>query len=165
MKTLESPTRSMNTTSHAATQPTEPAFPAARTGTTAIGRGQRIDQSIHYMMDHLNQPLQVARLAALENVSASHYFALFKSRTGHSPIDFFIRLRMRRACQLLRGTSLSIKEIAATLGYDDPFYFSRIFKAIHNVAPRQYRGDWEARRPERIVALPSHASLELEQVG
>jgi AraC-like DNA-binding protein len=50
--------------------------------------------------------------------------ALFKRLTGHAPIDFFIHLRMHRACVLLDSTWLRVKEVAAALGYDDPFYFS-----------------------------------------
>ena len=115
-------------------------------------------------MDHLDQPLQVAKLAALENVSASHYFALFKSRTGRSPIDYFIHLRMRRACELLRETSLSIKEIAAELGYDDPFYFSRIFKSVNHVAPREYRVHRGALPVVQPVPLPQN-SLQLQRMS
>jgi transcriptional regulator GlxA family with amidase domain len=101
---------------------------------------RRIEQSISYMMHHLSEPLQVARLAALANISPSHFFALFKRRTGCAPIDFFIRLRMRQACRLLDGTSLNVKEVAAALGYEDPFYFSRTFKSVNRVAPSEYRG-------------------------
>ncbi|HKI69808.1 MAG TPA: helix-turn-helix transcriptional regulator, partial [Verrucomicrobiae bacterium] len=59
--------------------------------------------------------------------------------TGCAPIDFFIRLRMQHACKLLDGTALSVKEIAAELGYEDPFYFSRTFKSVNHVAPSEYR--------------------------
>ncbi|HHY86373.1 MAG TPA: AraC family transcriptional regulator [Verrucomicrobia bacterium] len=100
---------------------------------------RRINQSIAYMNQHLNKPLQVAALAALANMSPSHYTALFKRQTGCAPIDYFIRLKMRRACHLLDETALSVKEIAAALGYDDPFYFSRMFKAVNDVAPSDYR--------------------------
>jgi AraC-like DNA-binding protein len=91
------------------------------------------------MMRHLDEPLQVATLAAQANISASHFFALFKRQTGCAPIDCFIRLRMQHACRLLDETVLSVKEVAATLGYDDPFYFSRIFKSVNRVAPSEYR--------------------------
>jgi transcriptional regulator GlxA family with amidase domain len=100
---------------------------------------RKIERSISYMLQHLNQPLQVANLAAAVNVSPSHYSALFKRWTGSSPIDYFIRLRMQQACRLFDSTSLNVKEVAVALGYEDPFYFSRIFKAIHRVAPSQYR--------------------------
>jgi AraC-like DNA-binding protein len=58
---------------------------------------------------------------------------------GFAPIDFFIRLRMEQACELLDVTLSNVKEVAAALGYEDPFYFSRTFKAVTHVAPSEYR--------------------------
>lgn len=100
---------------------------------------RKIGQTIAYMLQHLNKRLQVGELASMASVSPSHFFALFKRRTGCAPIDFFIRLRMQHACQLLDSTSLNVKEIAAVLGYEDPFYFSRAFKAVNRVSPSEYR--------------------------
>jgi AraC-like DNA-binding protein len=99
----------------------------------------KIDQSITYMTQHLNQPLQVSTLAAMVNISPSHYFALFKRRTGRAPMDYFTRLRMEQARRLLDTTTSSVKEVAAALGYDDPFYFSRVFKSVNQLAPSNYR--------------------------
>ncbi|MGP8201688.1 MAG: helix-turn-helix transcriptional regulator [Limisphaerales bacterium] len=111
----------------------------------------KIEQSIAYMMQHLNQPLQVANLAQTAHLSASHFFALFKRWTGFSPIDYFIRLRMEEAGRLLVDANMSVKETAATLGYDDPFYFSRVFKSVHGMAPSDYRLKFENqwRKPEK----------------
>jgi AraC-like DNA-binding protein len=100
---------------------------------------QKVRQSIVYMRQRLNRPLQVAVLAASVNISQSHYFAIFKRFTGSTPIDYFIQLRMQQACQLLKTTSASVKEVAGSLGYDDPFYFSRVFRSVHGVAPSEYR--------------------------
>jgi len=100
---------------------------------------RKIGQSISYMLGHLDEPLQVATLAARANISPSHFFALFKRQIGCAPIDYFIRLRMQHACRLLDETVMSVKEVAATLGYEDPFYFSRIFKSVNQVAPSEYR--------------------------
>jgi AraC-like DNA-binding protein len=100
---------------------------------------RKIEQSIAYMLRHLDESLQVATLAARASISPSHFFALFKRQIGCAPIDYFIRLRMQHACRLLDETMLSVKEVAATLGYDDPFYFSRIFKSVNHVAPTEYR--------------------------
>ena len=100
---------------------------------------ERVGRSITYMIEHLDQPLQVSTLAAQAGVSPSHYFALFKRQTGKAPIDFFIRLRMNHARELLDSTGSSVKEVAVTMGYDDPFYFSRVFKSVHRVAPAEYR--------------------------
>lgn len=113
---------------------------------TISGRGgadaeaaRRIQRSIDYMRARLNQPLLVAELAAQASFSPSHYFSLFKRSIGLSPLDYFTRLRMRRACDLLEQGGLSVKEVAGRLGYDDPFYFSRVFKAVCGVAPSDFR--------------------------
>ncbi len=99
----------------------------------------KIEESVVYMLRHLNRPLQVATLAARVDLSKSHFTALFKRYVGGTPIDYFIRLRLRQACRLLEDTRMSVKEIGYTLGYDDPFYFSRIFKSFNQIAPSQYR--------------------------
>lgn len=101
--------------------------------------GQKISQSIAYMKQHLEQPLLVSTLAALTNLSPSHYAVLFKQHTGYAPIDYFIHLRMHWACQLLDTTNLPVKHIAASLGYDGPFYFSRVVKAVNEASPTEYR--------------------------
>src|SRR5262249_10574748 len=59
--------------------------------------------------------------------------------TGFAPEDFFIRLKIQRACEILEATDLCVKEVAAKLGYDDAFYFSRLFKSVNGVAPTEYR--------------------------
>jgi AraC-like DNA-binding protein len=100
---------------------------------------RRVEQCIAYMLQHLNQPLQVAKLAQAAHTSSSHFFVLFKRWAGSSPIDYFIRLRMEQACRMLATTTLSVKEIATDLGYEDPFYFSRLFKSVHGIAPSDYR--------------------------
>ena len=100
---------------------------------------QKMAQSIAYMTGHLNRPLTVATLAAMSNLSPSHFSALFKRQTGYAPIDYFIRLRIHQACQLLDNTDMNVKEIAAALGYDDAFYFSRIFKLLNDISPGEYR--------------------------
>jgi transcriptional regulator GlxA family with amidase domain len=99
------------------------------------------------MTQHLNQPVRVAELAAQANVSPSHYFALFKRVTGRAPIDYFIRRRMQRARALLDSTTASVKEIAVALGYNDPLYFSRVFKSVNLAAPTRYRARQRESKP------------------
>jgi len=100
---------------------------------------RKVERSLAYMAENLDKPLQVATLAAQAKVSPSHFFALFKQMTGCPPIDYFTKLRMRHACRLLDSTTARVKEVAAALGYDDQFYFSRLFKSVNGVPPRQYR--------------------------
>ena len=56
-----------------------------------------------------------------------------------SPIEYFIHLKMQKACQLLYTEDSRVKQIAALLGYDDPYYFSRLFKKYMNTSPETYR--------------------------
>lgn len=123
---------------------------------------RRIGQSLAYMRQHLGEPVQVATLAAQANISPSHFFVLFKRQTGCAPIDYFIRLRMQEARRLLDGSTLNVKEIAARLGYDDPFYFSRVFKSVHRVSPSRYRS---ARlNCSHEMEIPALAATESKEV-
>ena len=72
-------------------------------------------------------------------LSASHFSRLFAERTGHSPIDYFIQLKIQRACQLLNNSDWSIAEVAREMGFEDQFYFSRLFRKVMNMSPREYR--------------------------
>jgi AraC-like DNA-binding protein len=103
------------------------------------GVHQKIAETVAFMKQHLNHALQLDALAAMGGLSRSHYAELFKKHTGYAPIDFFIRLRMHRACQLLDTTELSVKTIASLLGYEDPLYFSRVFRAVNEKSPVAYR--------------------------
>jgi AraC-like DNA-binding protein len=95
------------------------------------------------MLTHLDEPLQVSQLSRIADISKSHFFALFKRVMGDSPIKIFIRARMQRACTLLLETGMSVKEVAALLGYQDEFYFSRVFKSVHGLSPSYYRARCE----------------------
>lgn len=100
---------------------------------------QKVAQTIAYMKQHLDQALQLDALAALASLSRSRYTALFKEQTGYAPIDYFNRLRMHNACRLLDTTELSVKAVAARLGYEDPLYFSRMFRLVNDASPMEYR--------------------------
>jgi AraC-like DNA-binding protein len=94
---------------------------------------------INYMLQHLNQSPQISDLSAVAGVSSSRLFAWFKSAAGRAPMDFFIRLRMQRACELPTNESLHTREVAAWSGYGDQFCFSRLFKLVNGMSPLQYR--------------------------
>jgi AraC-like DNA-binding protein len=104
-----------------------------------LDTAHRVLESINYMKQHLDHNATAASFAALANLSESHYRSLFKSQIGYAPMDYFIRLRMHKACQLLDTTGVSVKEIAARVGYEDPLYFSRVFRSVVEHSPSQYR--------------------------
>jgi len=95
---------------------------------------------IHALMEErLHGHLDLATLARHANLSKYHFSNKYKALTGHSPIQYFLHLKMERACYLLDVSGISVKDVSRTLGYEDSYYFSRLFKKIIGVAPRQYR--------------------------
>lgn len=111
--------------------------------------GGIIDNAIEYIHHHAAAPLSVSQIAAHFGCSEGYFYRLFKRHTGQTPIAVLTAIRMGRAEQLLRETSLSIAEIAAQVGYDDSFYFSRAFKKKTGVRPSSFRTEeYYSRREE-----------------
>lgn len=98
-----------------------------------------IEHCIHYMRSHLQEMLSVKDLAGQSGLSIPHFGRVFKRQTGYPPLDFFNRLKVQHACQHLSTTDKSIKVIANYLGYQDCYYFSRIFRKIMGIPPTVYR--------------------------
>jgi AraC family transcriptional regulator of arabinose operon len=81
----------------------------------------------------------LASLAASVHLSPTYLSARFSRMTGQSPIAYLIDLRLRQARELLRSTDLQIKAVASQVGYEDPYFFSRLFRRKVGVSPRAYR--------------------------
>ena len=94
---------------------------------------------IHYMQENVQHNLTLAQLSAYFKYSPSHFSMLFQHETGVSPIHYFHRLKIQRACQYIELTHLKLNEIATLLGFDEPAYFSRIFTKIMGISPSGYR--------------------------
>lgn len=98
-----------------------------------------INNTILFMRSKLSEKLTLEDLALMNQLSASHFSLLFRKGTGMSPLDYFIHLKLQQACLLLLTTEVKIRQIAMNLGYDDPYYFSRLFKKYMKISPLQYR--------------------------
>lgn len=98
-----------------------------------------VSGSITLMQQRINGALTLGELARAAKLSVSHYSALFRAQTGHSPIEYFNQLKVQKACQYLLFSTLTVKEMAAALGIDDQYYFSRMFSRLMGVSPTQYR--------------------------
>jgi AraC family transcriptional regulator of arabinose operon len=92
-----------------------------------------------HLREHLGSPVSVPALAELAGFSTSHFSARFRASTGFSVLEYVKRLRMARARQLLLTSDHTVADIAASVGYPDPFYFSRQFTAVNGVCPRTFR--------------------------
>ena len=81
----------------------------------------------------------IDELAEELGFSRSHFYQVFKECTGVSPYQYHLQLRMSRARELLRGSALLIKQIAAVLKFHDVYQFSKVFKKKTGMSPSQYR--------------------------
>jgi AraC family transcriptional regulator of arabinose operon len=111
---------------------------------TSRTRAQRqgtldLDSIQAYMQDNIHQQLELEDLAAVAHLSKFHFSNRYKALTGYSPIKHFLHMKIEYACQLLDSSELSVKGIAAELGYPDPLYFSRLFSKTMGMSPRAYR--------------------------
>lgn len=91
------------------------------------------------MVNNLHQELTLDTLAHYSQLSKFHFAKKFKELTDTSPIQHFINMKIQKACFQLDNSNVPIKNIAEELGYNDPYYFSRIFKKIIGISPKQYR--------------------------
>ena len=102
-------------------------------------QNRQVTQIVRYMSAHLADNLTLEDLSETFELSKSYISTVFQKYTSHSPIDFYIRLRMKEACKQLRSSDARIYEVASSLGYSDPYYFSRIFKKVIGISPREYQ--------------------------
>ncbi|WP_339819446.1 AraC family transcriptional regulator [Paenibacillus sp. FSL R7-0216] len=102
-------------------------------------RERYFDEAVRYMTERLAETVTLPELAKQVGLSKQHLVYLFNREAGLPPIEYFLRLKMQRAGQLLDLTGLSVKEIAGAVGMYDPYYFSRLFKKIMGYSPTEYR--------------------------
>ncbi len=107
--------------------------------TTSGGEADCVDRAILYMQEHINDNLLLNELSRQYNYSVSRFSNLFKQKTGYAPIDYFVQMKMQKACQYLDFTNRSIKDIAFSMGFEDPYYFSKRFRTVIGMSPKKYR--------------------------
>ena len=95
--------------------------------------------AIHYMKNQLKRKVTLEEIAKHCEISVSHLCLVFKKNTSHAPIEYINNLKIQRACELLDLTNMKITEIAGELGFNDPFYFTRVFRKSMGQSPRDYR--------------------------
>jgi AraC family transcriptional regulator, arabinose operon regulatory protein len=104
----------------------------------------RVLRSIRYMRENVARPITLKDCARSAGWSEAHFSLVFRRQTKLSPIRFLTRLKLDRACELLKTTDLSMQEIAMGIGFDDQFYFSRLFHRHLRMAPTAYRREFSS---------------------
>lgn len=97
-----------------------------------------IEEAIEYMKRHYMNPLTLEEMAELHGMTPKSFSYFFHKYTGFRPIDYLINYRMERASELLKAGNFPIRDIAVSVGYANPLYFSRAFKKKFGMSPSAY---------------------------
>ena len=123
---------------------------ATANGQTDAGSSNEIArQAVLAMEQGVEEQIDMKRLAASFHLSYDRFRHIFRQHVGQPPHRYLRQLRINRAKELLSGTELSVKEIAALLRFEDNYHFSRIFKEKIGMSPSRWRGNSRRGRPDR----------------
>lgn len=100
---------------------------------------EEIDKATVYFNEHYSEEISIDEYAQNNHVSVSWFIRNFKHYTGQTPMQYILSKRIYNAEILLQDPTYNITEIACIVGYDNPLYFSRIFKKAKGLSPSEYR--------------------------
>lgn len=98
-----------------------------------------IEYATHYFNENYNKEISIEDYAASRNMSTSWFIRNFKQYNKMTPMNYILSIRISNAQNLLETTPYNITEIASIVGYDNPLYFSRLFRKQVGVSPSEYR--------------------------
>jgi AraC-like DNA-binding protein len=99
---------------------------------------QLVEKAKFLMEENIYGDINLNGIGDLLGVSKSHLNAVFKSYTAMTPYQYFISIKIRKAKELLERGDSATKEVAFRLGFDDPYYFSRLFKKKAGISPSRW---------------------------
>ncbi|MDL2289113.1 AraC family transcriptional regulator, partial [Oscillospiraceae bacterium OttesenSCG-928-F05] len=102
-------------------------------------RNAAFDALVEYISQNYSQKHTLGDLSARFNLSATYICTLFAKHYGATLTIFLTNLRMTKAARMMRESSAAFKEIAAACGYNDYFYFCKVFKNYYGMPPSEYR--------------------------
>ena len=100
---------------------------------------EEMEYARRYFNEHYNEPISIQEYAESRNMSVCYFQRNFKQIVNHTPMQYLLTIRVNNAASLLETTDYSMAEIAAIVGYEDPLYFSRVFRKIKGMSPTEYR--------------------------
>ena len=98
-----------------------------------------IQEAVYFIHDNYMRPISLKDICKYMDVSPQYLIRVFKKKLNRSPLQYLNNFRVSRAKDMLKYTSLSIKEISYEIGIQNPFYFCRLFKKIEGMTPSEFR--------------------------
>ena len=100
------------------------------------------DVYVNHALDYIRKnydTIRVTDVARYIGINRSYLTNIFKKKMGVSPQEYLLQYRLDKGSKLLLETRMSIQEVAQKIGYDNPLTFSKMFKSVYGVSPRNYR--------------------------
>ena len=113
---------------------------------------EEIDRAKSYFEEHYNEEISIEQYAASRSMSTSWFNRSFRGTVGTSPMKYILEIRIRNAQTLLETTDYSVANIASMIGYDNPMYFSRMFRKAKGMSPAKYRKTY---REKFLAEIPN----------
>lgn len=98
-----------------------------------------INRAVQYMDENIECSLKLSDFAKFCGYSESYFYRKFVKEIGHSPMDYFMRMKIDKACKLLIQTDMKVTQIAHKLGFRESQYFSRVFSNTMGLSPLEFR--------------------------
>lgn len=98
----------------------------------------KVEKIIKYMNENINAAVTLTELSEIVLLSPTYLSRTFKETTGYSVIEFFNKMKIDKAKELIIEGDKKIKEVSEALGFKDEFYFSRLFKKIAGISPKEF---------------------------
>ncbi len=105
----------------------------------AIGNRTYLAQALKYIQRNYATAIGVSDIADFVGVSRSQLYRAFQTEFRQSPHEYLQKYRINEACTLLRGGELTVAEVAGSVGFNDPLYFSRVFRQTKKCTPTAYQ--------------------------
>ena len=102
-----------------------------------------IEYATYYFNENYNKNINIDKFAISINMSTCWFIRNFKQYNKITPMAYILSMRITNAQSLLETTSYNITEIASIVGYDNPLYFSRLFKKQTGLSPTEYRKQYQ----------------------
>jgi len=98
-----------------------------------------IKKAIEFIEMNYSRKISIAEVSHYVGLDRSYLYSLFNEYLGSSPQEFLIDYRIDKACELMQNSSLTIGDISRSVGYEDPLLFSKVFRKVKGLSPREYR--------------------------